>query len=162
VNGQTYQVPGGAGQTIVISPTGEALTGAAAAAAAGAAAGAMGVAGALGAGTGSAPGSVAPGSLAPASVAPASVAPASALQSAAGAANGRVSIEALTDTGTTLGDMRLYSFELTVSPAGGMPYKLSHAALVPSAQVPRLIKGASFPAIIDADLPGGIGIFWDR
>jgi hypothetical protein len=82
--------------------------------------------------------------------------------SATSAANGRVSLEAITDTGTELGDMRLFSFELAVQPAGGSPYRSSHAALVPSAQVPRLIRGASFPAIIDTNLPGGLGIFWDR
>jgi hypothetical protein len=162
VNGQTFQVPGGGGQTIVISPTGEVLTGAAAAAAASAAAGAVGAA--AGRASGQSPGAppAPPAGPSPApSVASIGVG-SSAIQSAAGAANGRVSIESLTDTGTALGDMRLFSFELEVAPAGAMPYKLSHAALVPSAQVPRLIRGASFPAVIDANLPGGIGIFWDR
>jgi hypothetical protein len=174
VNGQTFQVPGGGGQTIVISPSGEVLTGAAAAAAGGAiAAGAAGLAGAgpsapSAASTHGPPAAIPP--VAPAAPAADAGTPASAIPSAipsaptatAGTSNGRISIDSLTDTGTQLGDMRLYSFELTVSPAGGMPYKLSHAALVPSAQVPRLIQGASFPAIIDANLPGGIGIFWDR
>lgn len=151
VGGHTFQIPGGGGQTIVISPNGEVLTGAAAAAAA---AGAVGMS-ELGSPAGQ-------GLPTPAVTAVPAVAHLPSAPSAASNANGRISIESLTDTGTTLGDMRLYSFELTVLPNGGMPYKLSHAALVPTAQVPRLINGASFPAIIDANLPGGIGILWDR
>ena len=150
VNGRTFQIPGGSGQTIVINPDGQVVT--------------------QPAGTAPAVVSGMSGSTEPppaASVPAASTAAAGEVRSAGatsatGASNGRVSLEAVTDTGTELGDMRLYSFELNVQPAGGAPYKASHAALVPSAQVPRLIRGASFPAIIDANLPGGLGIFWDR
>jgi hypothetical protein len=146
VNGRTFQVPGGSGQTIVISPDGQVITQpgpwtpAVTAGAADAAADAS----------------------APAATDAAAGMPSAGATSATGASNGRVSLEAITDTGTELGDLRLYSFELTVQPAGGTPYKASHAALVPSARVPRLIRGASFPAIIDSDLPGGLGVFWDR
>lgn len=150
VNGRTFQVPGGSGQTIVISPDGQVIT---------QAAGASPVPAVGAAGTTAVPAVSAPA--VGASEPPAEIRSAGAT-SATGTANGRVSLETITDTGTELGDMRLYSFELTVQPAGGAPYKMSHAALVPSAQVPRLIRGASFPAIIDANLPGGLGIFWDR
>jgi hypothetical protein len=152
VNGQTFQVPGGSGQTIVIGPGGQ-ITSQPAAGTGGAFEPASGDAASDGGGAAS--------SLATSVDSTPEVRTAGAT-SATGASNGRVSLEAITDTGTELGDMRLFSFELTVSPAGGTPYKASHAALVPSAQVPRLIRGASFPAIIDENLPGGLGIFWDR
>jgi hypothetical protein len=79
-----------------------------------------------------------------------------------GAPNGRVSIETLTDTGVVMSDARLFTFELSVQPAGGRPYRIQHAALVPNAQTVRIIRGASFPALIDPALPGGLGIFWER
>ena len=79
-----------------------------------------------------------------------------------GIPNGRVSIDSLTDTGVVIGDARLFTFGLTVSPAGGRPYPVQHAALVPNAHGVRVIRGASFPARIDAALPGGLGIYWDR
>lgn len=160
VNGQTFQIPGGAGQTVVIEPSGRIVTGSAV------------VAGATAIDAPSAsPSSLEPPSAPSVAGAPSAsgslssagaAAPSAGATSATGPANGRVSIESLNDTGTQLGDMRLYSFELTVSPAGGQPYKVPHAALVPAAQVPRLIRGASFPAVIDPDLPGGLGIYWDR
>ena len=83
-------------------------------------------------------------------------------ESPTGVPNGRVSINSLTDTGVVMGDARLFTFGLTVSPAGGRPYPVQHAALVPNAHGVRVIRGASFPARIDAALPGGLGIFWDR
>lgn len=160
VNGQTFQIPGGAGQTVVIEPSGRIVTGPVGSGgttvidASGTAPSMPLSASTLGApSTPSSPAS---------SPSPVPVAPSAGATSATGPANGRVSIESLNDTGTQLGEMRLYSFELTVSPAGGQPYKVPHAALVPVAQIPRLIKGASFPAVIDPALPGGLGIFWDR
>lgn len=147
VNGQTFQIPGGAGQTVVIGPSGRIVTSSTESA------------GATGIDAGAVPSMPSSPAVPPS---PASASPSADATSAIGPANGRVSIESMTDTGTQLGDMRLYSFELTVSPAGGQPYKVPHAALVPATQVPRLINGASFPAVIDPALPGGLGIFWDR
>lgn len=156
VNGRSFQVPGASGQTIVISPDGQVITQSAGVPPAASAAGS---ADATAAGISPA---IAPGPAATSTTGADLETRSAGATSATGAANGRVSLEAITDTGTELGDMRLFSFELTVQRAGGSQYKASHAALVPSTQVPRLIRGASFPAIIDANLPGGLGIFWDR
>jgi hypothetical protein len=75
---------------------------------------------------------------------------------------GRVSLDTITDTGVDVAGNRLYTFDLTVSVAGRAPYQVKHAATVPKAQVPRLLRGASFPAQIDPAQPNQISIAWDR
>jgi hypothetical protein len=74
----------------------------------------------------------------------------------------RVSLETITDTGVDVGGNRLYTFDLTVSIAGRAPYQVKHAATVPKAFVPRLLRGASFPAQVDPGQPNQIAIAWDR
>jgi hypothetical protein len=98
----------------------------------------------------------------PAPAAPA--APDLALGNAPGdaAMPGRVSLDSITDTGVDVGGNRLYTFDLTVSIAGRAPYQVKHAATVPKAQVPRLLRGASFPAQIDPSQPNQLAIAWDR
>ncbi len=74
----------------------------------------------------------------------------------------RVSLDSITDTGVDIAGNRLYTFDLTVSVAGRSPYKIKHAAVVPKPSVPRLIRGASFPARVDPAIPGQIAIAWDH
>ncbi len=74
----------------------------------------------------------------------------------------RVSLDSIQDTGVDIGGDRLYAFDLTVSVAGRQPYQTKHAAVVPAAQVPRLVRGASFPAQVDPAQPGQIAVRWDR
>jgi len=85
-----------------------------------------------------------------------------ALEPGSAALPGRVSLDTITDTGVDVGGNRLYTFDLTVSIAGRAPYQVKHAAVVPRAQVPRLLRGASFPAQIDPSQQGQIAIAWDR
>jgi hypothetical protein len=74
----------------------------------------------------------------------------------------RVTLDTIQDTGTDIGGNRLYTFDLTVSVAGRQSYQTKHAAVVPDALVPRLIRGASFPAEVDPAQPAQISVHWDR
>ncbi len=74
----------------------------------------------------------------------------------------RVQIDGLQDTGVDMGGARLFAFDLTVSVSGRQPYQTKYAGSVPTSLVPRLVKGASFPAIVDPARPGDLTIEWDR
>ena len=74
----------------------------------------------------------------------------------------RVNLDSIQDTGVDIAGSRLYAFDLTVSVAGREPYVTNHAAVVPVALVPRLVRGASFPAQVDPSQPGQIVVRWDR
>ena len=74
----------------------------------------------------------------------------------------RVSLDSIQDTGVDIAGSRLYAFDLTMAVAGREPYQAKHAAVVPAALVPRLVRGASFAAQVDPDQPGQIVVRWDR
>jgi hypothetical protein len=73
----------------------------------------------------------------------------------------RVTLDAIQDTGVDMAGNRLYAFDLTVLVAGREPYQTKHAAVVPRAQIARLMRGASFPASVDPDQRDQISIHWD-
>ena len=74
----------------------------------------------------------------------------------------RVNLDSIQDTGVDIVGDRLYAFGLTVSLAGRQPYRMKHAAVVPAAQVARLVLGASFPAQVDPAHPDQITVHWER
>jgi hypothetical protein len=75
---------------------------------------------------------------------------------------GRVTLDTIHDTGIDIGGARLYTFDLTVSITGRSGFQVKHAALVPQAQVRRLVQGASFPARIDPAQPSAVTVEWDH
>jgi len=75
---------------------------------------------------------------------------------------GRVTLDTIRDTGIDIGGARLYTFEMTVAITGRSGFQVKHAALVPQAQVPRLVQGASFPARIDPAQPSNLTVEWDH
>jgi hypothetical protein len=83
-------------------------------------------------------------------------------EASADALPARVSLETIQDTGIDMAGNRLYAFDLTVSVAGRQTYPVRHSAVVPKALVPRLMRGASFPAEVDPAQPGQIRVHWDR
>ena len=75
----------------------------------------------------------------------------------------RVQIESLQAMGVDLPGGRLYTFDLTVSIAGRAATQTRFASAVAPKLIPRLVKGASFPATVDAAGSGQLGgVAWDR
>jgi hypothetical protein len=75
----------------------------------------------------------------------------------------RVQIDSLRDMGVDLPAGRLYTFDLTVSIAGRAASQTRFASAVAPNLIPRLVKGASFPATVDPSGSGQlVGVSWDR
>ena len=70
-------------------------------------------------------------------------------------------LETLQDTGVAIGDRRLFTVELTVSPAGGEPYRVPHAALVPASAASRLSVGSELPARVSARDANQVIVDWE-
>ncbi len=87
--------------------------------------------------------------------------PASASGSAGGI-TGRVTLDSIQRTGVELSGNQLYAFDLTVLVPGQPGYQVKHAALIAPGLVPRLVQGASFPAIIDPGQKTQLVVEWDR
>ena len=75
---------------------------------------------------------------------------------------GRVTLDSIQRTGVEMSGSQLYAFGLTVLVPGQPSYQINHAALVAPGLVPRLVQGASFPAIIDPGQKSQLVVEWDR
>jgi len=116
------------------------------------------------AGSAPAPGTVgSPGASGGGSAIGASPAGSSGSMTPAEAQTARVQIDSLQDMGVDLPGGRLYTFDLTVSIAGRAASQTRFASAVAPNLIPRLVKGASFPAIVDPSGSGQlVGVSWDR
>jgi hypothetical protein len=72
-------------------------------------------------------------------------------------------IDFLEDSGKIVGDERLYTMEMTLSPAAQAPVKLPRsAAMVPISASHRLFQGMSVPVRYAAENPNLLMVEWDR
>jgi hypothetical protein len=75
----------------------------------------------------------------------------------AGGVTGQATVLGVQSPGVNIGGTQLFVLELQVAPSDGRPaYQVMHPVLVPAAQVPKVVQGATVPVTIDPQNPSNV------